>query len=59
MIWYEKSELEFMVKPKLVQISFVSKNRTFFLSHFVEVICGNKYFCLKLTVRLFCLTRLT
>ena len=44
-----------MVKPKLVQISFVSKIELFFLSHFVEVICGNKYFRLKITVRLFCL----
>jgi len=53
MIWCEKSSLEIMVKPQMVQFFF--QNRTFSLSHFVEVICGNKYFRLKLTVRLFCL----
>jgi len=36
-------------------VQFFFSNRTFSLSHFVEVICGNKYFRLKLTVRLFCL----
>ena len=38
-----------------MQIFFCFKIELFFLSHFVEVICGNKYFRLKLTVRLFCL----
>ena len=42
-------------KTKIGANFFCFKIELFFLSHFVEVICGNKYFRLKITVRLFCL----